>query len=250
MIDQLRITTRHARAFRFAAAACAATLIAAACGASAAAPSPASSSAVAQATLVQATLAPASAASATAAATAAASAAPAATASSGASSAPATGGTATAAPTAAPATAAPATDAPATAAPATAVPPTAPPATTAPTPPPATSRTVAVTLTDSAIILSQASAPAGPVTFVIKNAGYVTHELIVLQTSIPQDQLPLDPTNPKIVQTPGSIWSSGNIAIGATVTQTLTLAAGPYDLICNIANHYHDGMHAGFTVTP
>lgn len=141
----------------------------------------------------------------------------------------------TAQPTPAPATPAPATPAPATPTPATAA--------------PATSRTVAVTLTDSAITLGQATAPAGAITFTITNTGYVAHELVVLQTSIAQDQLPPDPANVKIVQQPGSVGIASNIAANASTTLTLTLAAGAYVLICNMPNHYRDGMHVGFTVT-
>jgi uncharacterized cupredoxin-like copper-binding protein len=138
-------------------------------------------------------------------------------------------------PTPAPATPAPATPAPATPAPVT--------------PPPAASRSVAVTLTDSSITLGQSSAPGGAITFKITNTGFVAHELVVLQTSIPQDQLPPDPSNPKIVQQPGYVGMAGNIAANTSATLTLTLPAGPYVLICNMPNHYKDGMHIGFTVT-
>jgi uncharacterized cupredoxin-like copper-binding protein len=142
-----------------------------------------------------------------------------------------------------PVTAAPATQAPATPAPATAA-----PATAAPTAAAAFSGTIKVTLTDNAIKLDRTSAPAGPVTFSIANTGFIPHELIVLQTSIPQDQLPLSPTDPKTVQTPGQVGIASNIAAGASATLTLTLGAGPYDLICNIQSHYKDGMHTGLTI--
>ncbi|MDE3111656.1 MAG: hypothetical protein KGN00_00210 [Chloroflexota bacterium] len=91
--------------------------------------------------------------------------------------------------------------------------------------------------------------PAGPVTFAITNSGYVPHELVVLQTSVPQDQLPLSSTDPKQVQEPGLLGQAQNIAVGATATLKLTLAGGPYDLICNIDGHYKDGMHTALTVT-
>ena len=233
------------RRTRFAAGLVAALFIASCGAATAEAPA---TSAAARATLATAASAAASAASSTAVASAtpAASAAPSAAATASAAAAAASSVAATPAPgtpAADTATPAPATPAPATAVPAT-------PAPVPATPAPATSRTVNVTLTDTSIVLSQSSAPAGPVTFVIKNVGYVTHELVVLQTSIPQDQLPVDPTNSKLVQQPGVVGQASNIAVGATATLTLTLAAGPYDLICNLANHYHDGMHVGFTVTP
>jgi uncharacterized cupredoxin-like copper-binding protein len=144
------------------------------------------------------------------------------------------------------------------AAPAT-TPTTPAPSVAAATPPPPTpaataaaaggGTTVKVTLTETAIKLDRTAAPAGAVTFAIVNAGVIPHELIVLQTSIPQDQLPLSTTDPKMVQTPGQVGVASNIAAGASATLTLTLGAGPYDLICNIESHYKDGMHTGFAVT-
>jgi uncharacterized cupredoxin-like copper-binding protein len=147
---------------------------------------------------------------------------------------------------ASPAAAAAPSSASASAAPAaTAAPQSAPPSTPAA---PAFSGTLKVTLTDNAIRPDRTSVPAGPVTFSIVNTGYLPHELIVLQTSVPQDQLPLSTSDPKMVQTPGQVGAASNIAPGATATLSLNLAAGPYVLICNIENHYKDGMHVALTV--
>lgn len=39
-----------------------------------------------------------------------------------------------------------------------------------------------------------------------------------------------------------------DIAVGANPTLSVTLAAGHYVIICNIAGHYAGGMHADFQV--
>lgn len=147
------------------------------------------------------------------------------------------------------ATAAAAATSAVTPAPAATVAATAAPATPAPSAAAAFSGVIHVTLLDTAIKLDQTSMPAGPVTFSITNSGYVPHDLVVLQTSIPQDQLPLSPTNPKQVQEPGLAGQAMNIAVGASANLVLTLGAGPYVLICNMDNHYKNGMHTGLTVT-
>src|SRR6266540_4997998 len=48
------------------------------------------------------------------------------------------------------------------------------------------------TLTDSAIQLSQAAVPNGPVTLTVKNVGTVVHTLVVLKTNLSADKIPFD----------------------------------------------------------
>lgn len=133
----------------------------------------------------------------------------------------------------------------------------APAATTAPTAAPVatpaptvqtSSGPIAVTLVDVAIRLDRTTTSAGAVTFSIKNAGTVAHELIVLKTDVPQDQIPTDPSKPGSVTQPGFIGQSATLQPGGTTTLTLTLASGKYVLMCNQPAHYLIGMHAGFTV--
>jgi mono/diheme cytochrome c family protein/uncharacterized cupredoxin-like copper-binding protein len=124
--------------------------------------------------------------------------------------------------------------------------------------------TVNVTLSDTqglAAPMSVTVAPtlvnAGKVTFVVKNAGTIVHELIVLKTSTPFDQLPIvDGGDPPAPVTSGankvseetSVGETGDVAKGTTKSVTLTLKKGSYVLVCNIAQHYGLGMRAIFTV--
>jgi uncharacterized cupredoxin-like copper-binding protein len=126
--------------------------------------------------------------------------------------------------------------------------PTAPPVVTlAPTSQPQ-SGPVAVTLNDVAIKLDRSSAQAGAVTFAIKNAGTVIHQLVVLKTDVPQNQIPADPSKPGLVAQPGFVTQTQIINPGGTATLTLTLGSGKYVLLCNQAAHYLVGMHIGFTI--
>lgn len=129
----------------------------------------------------------------------------------------------------------------ATAAPATAKP-------IAPSGVPGPLTTVAVTLTDSAIKPAQAAVPSGTVTFAVSNRGSVIHELVLLKTDQPQNQLPADPTKPAEVQEPGYLGKTQLLAPGASGTLMLALPPGSYVLICNQPAHYLVGMHTAFTV--
>src|SRR5579871_2262520 len=125
---------------------------------------------------------------------------------------------------------------------------------------------VDVVLTDSgpsgpmSIVTFESSAPAGEVTFRVKNLGTMEHEMIVLKTDTPFDQLPVadagDPPAPVTtgankVDEANNVGETGdpNLKPGETRTFTVKLAAGKYVLVCNLAGHYQMGMRAPFTVT-
>jgi len=133
----------------------------------------------------------------------------------------------------------------ATAAP-TAAPASTPAPTAAPTAEPKTGP-VAVSLTDIAIKLDQGWTSAGPVTFSIKNVGTVVHQLVVLKTDIPQNQIPVG-TTPGTVTQPGFVGTTALINPGGSATLTLPLTSGNYVLLCNQPAHYLIGMHIGFKV--
>jgi uncharacterized cupredoxin-like copper-binding protein len=95
--------------------------------------------------------------------------------------------------------------------------------------------------------VSPASVPAGKVTFTVKNTGTILHEMVVLKTDTPFDQLPVDAHNK--VSEASKVGETGDVAKGATKSVTLDLKAGNYVLVCNIAKHYSMGMRAAFTVT-
>jgi uncharacterized cupredoxin-like copper-binding protein len=125
--------------------------------------------------------------------------------------------------------------------------------------------TVNVVLGDTAglkgkmtMVVNPTTAPAGKVTFTVKNNGTITHELIVLKTPTASDKLPIsdagDPPAPvtsganKVSETT-SAGETGDVAKGETKSVTLDLTAGSYVLVCNIAQHYGLGMRAAFTVS-
>jgi uncharacterized cupredoxin-like copper-binding protein len=108
------------------------------------------------------------------------------------------------------------------------------------------------------LTVTPASAKAGKVKFVVKNAGTIVHELIVLKTTTPFDQLPVaDAGDPPAPVTAGAnkvseatkAGETGDVAKGKTKSVTLTLKKGTYALVCNIAQHYGLGMRAAFSVT-
>ncbi len=51
------------------------------------------------------------------------------------------------------------------------------------------------------------------------------------------------------MQEPGSVCPADRITSGTTGWVTVALAAGRYELICNLPNHYANGMYEEFDVT-
>ena len=108
--------------------------------------------------------------------------------------------------------------------------------------------TVTVTMTDKEIQLSDASVPAGPVTFNVVNKGTIIHSLVVIKTDAPQDKMPADPSDAAKVKESGSVAATGQMAVGSQKQLSRQLAAGNYVLVCNEPAHYAVGMHIGLVV--
>ncbi|MDP9252922.1 MAG: cupredoxin domain-containing protein [Chloroflexota bacterium] len=108
--------------------------------------------------------------------------------------------------------------------------------------------TVNATLTEMKITLDRNSVPAGPVTFVVKNNGTVEHELVVIQTDLPQDKLAPDVEEAGKMDETGNVGETGEVKPGESKTFTITIPAGHYVLMCNEVGHYAGGMHLAFTV--
>jgi uncharacterized cupredoxin-like copper-binding protein len=102
-----------------------------------------------------------------------------------------------------------------------------------------------------AVGVSAHEAKAGDVTFTMKNAGTIAHEFIIVKTDFALGEIPLGDNNRfdeegEGVMVPGEIpeWEPGT-----TGTVTLKLDAGSYQLLCNIAGHYKNGMYTQLTVS-
>ena len=113
---------------------------------------------------------------------------------------------------------------------------------------PGTGGQVSVTLTDTGVTLAQTSVSSGPVTFKVKNAGSIVHELVVVRTDIAQDKIQANPDEPSKMSEEGTQGESGDLEAGLTKDFTLNLSAGKYVLMCNQPGHYMAGMHIAFVV--
>ncbi|GBD21628.1 hypothetical protein HRbin28_02079 [bacterium HR28] len=110
--------------------------------------------------------------------------------------------------------------------------------------------TVNVDLTEYSIKPDKSEVPAGKVRFVAKNVGQLEHELIVLKTELAADQLPYNEKEQKAEeeqagQVLGEI-EPDELPPGKSAEMTLDLAAGHYVLLCNLPEHYKNGMRIDF----
>jgi len=94
---------------------------------------------------------------------------------------------------------------------------------------------------------STATVKAGDVTFVLQNVGTIEHELVVLKTDTPFDQLAIDGEDR--VDEADSVGEVAETAAGVTDSVVLNLTPGNYVLVCNIGGHYRLGMRIALTVT-
>src|SRR5438552_4095062 len=102
-----------------------------------------------------------------------------------------------------------------------------------------------------AIDLSQSYAPAGPVSFLITNAGTVDHEMVVLKTDRPADSFPItgfegEPN--RFDEDAKGLTNVGETFYPAMKPPTSTLFPyttlfRSYAIVCNLNGHYASGMH-------
>jgi uncharacterized cupredoxin-like copper-binding protein len=109
---------------------------------------------------------------------------------------------------------------------------------------PVASANIAITLKEFTITPSPTVGRAGRVTFRVHNAGTMRHEFVVLRTNKPADSL----LKGDEASEAGNVGEIPGLAPGATKTLRLTLKAGHYALICNMAGHYMAGQRVDFTV--
>ena len=106
--------------------------------------------------------------------------------------------------------------------------------------------------------VSPATIPAGQITVVASNLGWRTHELVILPLAGGTAAGQRVPGNDGKVAETGSLGEAsdscgsgtGNGITSGTVSwTTVTLPPGRYELICNLPNHYADGMYQQLVVT-
>ena len=100
--------------------------------------------------------------------------------------------------------------------------------------------------------------PAGQVSLVVSNMGWRTHELVVLPLAagssagqrVPDADGTVDETSSLGEVSASCSAGAGEGISAATVGwTTLTLPPGRYELLCNLENHYANGMYAGLDVS-
>ena len=104
---------------------------------------------------------------------------------------------------------------------------------------------------------SPVTVKAGVVTFIASNAGWRTHELIILPLDGATDGQRSAGGDGKVDESqvlgeasrPCAADAGTGLTAGSAGWTTVTLAAGRYELVCNLANHYADGMHQQLVVT-
>lgn len=106
------------------------------------------------------------------------------------------------------------------------------------------SKVVTVTLSEFNVLPAKQGAPAGKVTFVLKNSGKITHEFVVIRTAKPAGSL----LKGAEADETGAAGKVGEVRPGQTKQLTLTLKKGHYALLCNLAGHYQAGQFADFYV--
>jgi uncharacterized cupredoxin-like copper-binding protein len=103
-----------------------------------------------------------------------------------------------------------------------------------------------------------AQVPSGQVSFVVGNMGWRTHELVLLPLGPGQNAGERVPGADGQVDETGSLGeaaascaagSGEGIKSGTVGWVTLNLPAGRYELVCNLRNHYADGMRQVLDVT-
>ena len=93
------------------------------------------------------------------------------------------------------------------------------------------------------------AAEAGTVNFTITNDGTIGHEFLIVKTDIAPGEIPVDGDHfPEDASGIEVIDEIGEFKKGTTEELTVTLEPGSYQLVCNLADHYDNGMFLGFEV--
>jgi uncharacterized cupredoxin-like copper-binding protein len=101
------------------------------------------------------------------------------------------------------------------------------------------------------IDVSAQKATAGDVTFAIANFGSIPHEFIVVKTDFELGKIPLGDNNRFDEEGEGveAIDEIKEFAVNTSEVLTVKLEPGSYQLLCNIAGHYANGMYTALTVS-
>ena len=104
---------------------------------------------------------------------------------------------------------------------------------------------VSVSLNEFNVLPAVQGAPAGKVTFSVKNTGKAEHEFVVLRTLRPAGSLT---SHGGEASEAGNVGEIGSVKPGQLKKLTLTLKKGHYSIVCNLPGHYANGQFTDFYV--
>lgn len=108
------------------------------------------------------------------------------------------------------------------------------------------------------LLATPTTEPAGPVSLVVSNLGWRTHELVILPLAagaVVGQRVPGSDGKVSETGSVGEASSSCGSGAGTGLTSgsvgwvTVTLRPGRYELLCNLPNHYADGMRQELTIS-
>jgi hypothetical protein len=125
--------------------------------------------------------------------------------------------------------------------------------------------TLKVALLEFSITTNREAVPPGKVTFIVRNKGTVTHELVLVKgtpSSLPivnvaTPDRSVGAVDEEAIPEAATMGETGDVKAGKTAKKTFKLAKGDYVMFCNIddknadgtvTNHFHRGMQAILTV--
>ncbi|MEP6660181.1 MAG: sulfocyanin-like copper-binding protein [Acidimicrobiales bacterium] len=100
------------------------------------------------------------------------------------------------------------------------------------------------------VVADHQTIKAGDVTFTFLNKGTIGHELLVIRTDLPVGKIPIE-ANGRFNEEGANavnVGETGDLAVGNTISFKVKMAPGRYQLVCNLADHYKNGMYIKFTV--
>ena len=123
------------------------------------------------------------------------------------------------------------------------------PAACGPAEPAASGQLFDITIRDFKVRPSRPRAPAGTVTLNVSNIGPTTHELVVVRTDLPDDDLPIGADGLSVDEDRlDDVEEIEGVEDGSTEQVTVRLEPGRYVFFCNFEGHYLAGMHAAVRV--
>src|SRR5580765_4149150 len=112
-------------------------------------------------------------------------------------------------------------------------------------------QSVTVTQKEFTMSTSSSNVKSGNVTVTVNNGGNLQHELVVFRTDLDEKALPMTADGHKIDEEVSGIThldpEAEDINPGGSKTITIDLPPGRYVFVCNIEDHYKQGMHSVVT---